>query len=185
VVAAPVFTIDRSYVFNGTSNYINTGFIPLTHAVAMSDTNQRVSGYERTNTAITGRHIAGAFDSSTKCLFVNPRSGTNTYEGGANGTLGLVGTSTDSRGFATAYRSGSTWAINKNGVQAATASPASGAGLTTRALYIGALNNAGTAGQFRGVAVGFVCIGAAMTDPQELAFYNALQSYMTAVGANV
>src|SRR5205814_746891 len=35
-VAAPPFTADRGYVFNGTTQYVDTGFVPSTMAVKMT-----------------------------------------------------------------------------------------------------------------------------------------------------
>ncbi len=55
----------------------------------------------------------------------------------------------------------------------------------TYSLYLGAMNVTGSLVGVRACTLGWVDIGALLTADQELAQYNAVQTFMTAVGANV
>lgn len=57
--------------------------------------------------------------------------------------------------------------------------------LPDHAICVGALNNGGTIASFRAASVGFVSVGASLSSAQELAQYNAVQAWATAIGANV
>jgi hypothetical protein len=188
VVAAPTFTIDRGYAFNGTTQYINTGFIPSTHAVAMAGNNMRLAVYERTNVGAT-TYAAGTQDSTDQNCRLLPRSAGNGAIGGLNCVAStFVGSLTDSRGLTAISRTpASVFTIYRPaGSSAGTLVPASSATvLPTRAIYIGCYNLAGTASSFRASTLGFVSIGASLSGAQELSAYTALQSFMTSVGANV
>lgn len=187
-VAAPTFTTDRGYAFNGSTQYINTGFIPSTHAVAMTGSNMRLAAYERTNVGAT-TYAAGTLDSGTQNCRLIPRTAGNAVSGGLNSASATyVASITDSRGLTAVSRTDAPVfeVFRPAGLSAGTVVPgSSGTVLPSRALYIGAYNNAGTATAFRAATEGFVSIGASLSAAQELAAYNALQSFMTAVGANV
>jgi len=185
VVAAPTFTIDRGYAFNGTTQYVDTGFIPSTHAINLTGTNQRLSVYERTNVNANTTSI-GAFTSATLNMRIVGRTGTTT-----TGTLNsgaAAFTISDGRGYTAISRAGgsTTMSAHKNGAALADVTGLTvGTSLLAIALFIGARNNAGVADTFRAVTTGFASVGAPMTTAQELAEYNAVQAYMTAIGANV
>ena len=185
-VAAPTFTIARGYAFNGTTQYLDTGHIPATHGSGRG-TDQRLGAYEITNVNSAG-YSAGTVDAAVRTLAINNRSGT-TALGRANTavqsfTLGVA----DSRALKAVSRTGGSLTVKlyDRGVKltdttaayTATAAP-------TRAVYIGAVNNAGTAASFRAASVGMVVVGGALSDAQELAQYNAMQALATARGANV
>lgn len=185
-VAAPTFTVDRGYAFNGTTQYINTNFVASTHCRAATLTNARVAVYERTDVSAS-TYAVGGQSSSSRSLAIRPRVASDAF-GGAQSqqgtwTLGAA----DSRGYISVSRASSTMAMYKNGVALTnTVSPTLSTGsLPGNALYIGALNNGGTLTSPRAATEGAVEVGAAFTASQELAAYTALQTYMTAIGANV
>lgn len=183
-VNSPVFTEDRGYAFDGTTNYINTGFIPSTHAVAMTGTSLGLAVYERTNIGISRYH--GAYSTTTRSLYFSPRTGSSVYVGGANGESGAIGSVSDSRGLTAVEQSSGTVGFDKNGVGVATSTPSVGSVLPAIALYLGAYNNAGSAAGFRAVSVGFALARAGSLSPtQKLAQYSAIQAFATAVGAQV
>jgi len=188
VTAAPTFTTDRGYDFNGTSNFISTGFIPSSHAVALTGTNQRLAVYERAN--VSGNtNAAGCQTTSSSRMEIRPRNGT-AAAGLLNSTTAPTFTlgASDSRGYTVVSRAGgsTTMSAFKNGVQLTDATGLTvGTSLPTHSLYIGANNNAGTAASFRAASVGFAAIGAPLSAAQELAQYEAIQAFATAVGANV
>lgn len=186
-VAAPTFTTDRGYAFNGTSQYLDTGFIPSTHGVNCTGTNQRIGVYERTDVSSSGVS-AGTVDAAARCLLIVNRNGTvatgRANAAGVNFTLGTA----DSRALKVTSRAGggTTIKLYDRGVKltdGAATSPGSAA--PTRSIYIGAVNNAGTAASFRAASIGFVVVGGPLSDAQETAHYDAVQAWATAVGANV
>lgn len=182
-INSPTFAADRGYVFNGTTNYINTNFIPLTHAVAMTGTDMAWGVYERTNLASQGFH--GAFMLTTRNLDLRPRSHLDTLGAAMNCSITSPIASLDGRGLSTGYRSGSTYGIARNGVSATTFSPASnGTTLPSIALFLGCENVNGVAMTFRAASVGYAVAGKSDIALSP-AFCDAMQAYMTAVGANV
>ncbi len=188
VTAAPTFTTDRGYAFNGTTQFINTGFIPSTHAVAMTGSNMHLAAYERTNVTAT-TYAIGMLDGTNQNCRLIPRTAGNGVSGSLNSAAATyVGSLTDSRGLTVISRTAAPVfeVFRPAGLSAGTVVPASNATvLPTRAIYIGAYNNAGTAAAFRAATEGFWSVGASMTAAQQLAFYSGLQSFMTSVGANV
>lgn len=186
-VNSPTFTIDRGYAFNGTTQYINTGFAPNTHKVAMTGSNARLAIYERTN-VLADNYAAGSYNGVPQGLLITPRFGSNTARTMIDSSVDIIlGTVTDSRGLTAGYRSDTTnLGIYKNGASLGTMTSASnGTALPTSALAIGCFLNGVTPGSFRAASEGFVCVGASLSAAQELAQYNAVQAWATAVGAQV
>lgn len=186
-VNAPTFTADAGYAFNGTTQYINTGFIPATHAVAMTGSDMRAAAYERANVASQGSNI-GVLDGTDINIRLRGRSTSDTIAGSLSGALVGGSAVLDSRGYSAVSRSGSAdLSFYRNGAAHGTATP--GTSTTTlpgREAYIGCNNNAGVAAGFRAATIGYAALGASLTAAQELAEYNALQSFMTAAnGAQV
>ena len=189
-VNSPAFTVDRGYMF-GSSSSLDTGFIPSTHGVAITGTNMHISTYERTNVASTSA-AAGCLNTNSQSLVILPRRTDsimgvqlNSLSSGPGG-----GAVSDSRGLSVGSRNGTLAAdvlAYKNGVAIAPFAPgALGSALTTSKLYIGCRADAtNVAGSFRSASQGFVSAGAAIPAGQQPAFYNAIQTLMTAVGANV
>lgn len=187
VVAAPTFTADAGYAFNGTTQYINTGFIPSTHGINCTGTNQRIGVYERTNVTSAGIS-AGTVDAAVRALNITARN-----SGNATVRLNNAGTTfalsvADSSGLKASSRAdgGTTVKFFDRGVKLTDGTATTpGSVAPTRVIYVGANNNAGTAASFRASSVGFVVVGGPLSDAQELAQYNAVQAWATAVGANV
>lgn len=188
-VNAPTFTANRGYAFDGITQYINTGFIPSTHAVAMTGINLRIGAYTRTNLS-ANRYAAGADGATNQGLYINPRgSGTaaDRLRGKVNcATTSASGSFSDSRGYSALSRNDTTFEPYKNGASAGTLAPlATDNNLPTVALYIGGMNAADVLTLPRATSVGFVDVGASLSAAQELAAYTALQATATAVGAQV
>ena len=186
-VNSPTFTADRGYAFDGATNYINTGFVPSTHAVAQTDSNARIAVYERADLLSIG-YAAGVRSTANRRLTINPRGGSDNMLVEANGQAATFGGAVaDSRGLISTARNGAAatdQVAYRNGV-ALTRTIDSGA-LSTRAVdsvYIGAFNSVGTAASFRAAQIGFVVVGATLSGAQELAQSTAVQAWATAVGA--
>jgi hypothetical protein len=186
-VNAPAFTADRGYVFDGTTNYLDTGFIPSSHAVAMTATNARSAVYERTNVA-SSRYSLGVVVAGNRSLTIAPLvSGVVANGNAMTSNIAYDLPSADSRGLLSVGRDGSATPGHKNGVVlVGTNTPTlSALGLPDIAIFVGGYNAAGVVTSPRACSVGFVCWGAAMSDAQNLAQYNAVQAFATSVGAQV
>ncbi|MDB5487501.1 MAG: hypothetical protein JWQ58_1216 [Reyranella sp.] len=189
VVNSPVFTADRDFTFDGTTNYINSGFIPSLHGVNYKTTDQRLAVYERTNVSAAGLN-AGVQTGTTNRVGLVARSGSTMVGTINNGGVAASFTISpaDSRGLKAVSRAGGgTIAAGfDRGVRLTDATGfTTGANIQNIALFIGALNNAGTPGSFRANALGFAAIGGPLGDAQEAAQYAAVQAWATSVGANV
>lgn len=189
VTAAPTFTQDRGYAFNGSTQVVDTGFIPGTHAAAMGVNSSHIETYERTDVS-SNTVSAGVTTTTARSLAVRPRSSGSALGGGnsANGTWTLPAAT--SLGLTQVGRNGAlaTDAYGaKNGVDMTrTVDPASlGATLPSHSIYIGAANT-GAISAARACSVGYVACGAALpTSALRLARYNAVQAWAAAVGAQV
>lgn len=182
-VAAPTFTANRGYTFDGTASYIATGFIPSTHMGVGTLTSARLAVYERTNID-AARASLGTRNGAANALNMRARSANNAGAS-VNSDFVLFGTVTDSRGLSAVSRDGSTWSLYKSGGLSTTFSPTAGTTLPTFDLYVGAMNNAGAPSGFRPSSAAFWSIGAAMSAAQERADYRNVQALLAAIGAQV
>ena len=187
VTAAPTFTANRGYAFDGSTQFVDTGFVPSTHGVNCTGTAQRLGVYERTNISSSGVS-AGTIDAATRALTLINRNGANASgranHSGTNFALSVA----DSRGLKTVSRADGGLAVlgYDRGVRLTDGTAASvGTAAPTRAIYVGAVNNAGSAGSFRAASTGFVVVGGPLSDAQELAQYNNVQAWATIRGAQV
>jgi hypothetical protein len=189
-VAAPVFTVDRGYTFNGTSNYIATGFIPSTHSTTMTPTNMRIAGYERTN--VDGNtYTAGAGSAANVVLQLRTRVGTSCFGNHNSTSVTYTLPTATSVGYTAFSRNGADSTASfgyKNGVamvQSAPGTTFTSALRCSQDIYIGCQNNVGAAATFRATSVGFLTVGIQLSAAQEQAQYNNVQAWATAIGAQV
>ncbi len=187
-VNSPTFMANRGYTFDGATNYIDTAFVPSTHAVAMTGSLLRLAVYERANVAVSNTWAAGCLNSGTQNVLVNPRSAGGIFQLALNSSATTAASGiTDSRGYSVGNRStGPVFTGYKNGVsQGAVVPGANATTLPTVSLYLGAFNSSGTPSGFRATSLGLVCVGASLSAAQETAQYNAVQAFATAIGAQV
>jgi|GEM_PF-459535 len=187
---SPVFTAGQGYAFDGATNFINTGFIPITHAVSMTASNNRASVYEGTNVSATTA-AAGVTQATSRVIVIIPQATSPAFALlSANVTGGTFALPVaDSRGLISVSRNGpdaTTVAAYKNGVALVrTADPTGfGATLPTNAIYIGGRNAAGVLQVPRAATERWVSIGASLTAAQEMGEFLAVQTYMSSWGAN-
>lgn len=179
---SPTFTADRGYAGNGTNSFVNTNFTPSNGTkVAQNDCSYSIWSRTTTEYANTGN---GGVDSVARRFSFNPRNTTDQYiyhlAEGAGTTLSG---STDGTGLYTGVRTAaSVTAAYRNGSSIGTGSATSG-GRTTVPLYMCAFNNNGTASSFVTRQYALFSMGQARTANEEADFYNAVQAYMTAIGA--
>jgi hypothetical protein len=185
------FTLDRGWQGDGSSGYLDTGWIPATHGVNYQLNDASFGVYSRTDYANDAHCDIGArsaTNTNMANLFIR-RSTTNSeiaYYTNQN-IFSLGAHSLSSTGLYVARRTASNAAqAYRNGSSIATNTSAS-TGLAGVPFFIAANNNNGTAGAAtfttRQYALAFTA--AAMSAAQQLALYNTTQAYMTAVGAAV
>lgn len=191
VVGTPTFAGNRGWSGMGTTNYLNTGFIPGTHKVSMTGTNMRISVYEETN-AGSNNVAAGCNNTSAQIIAIYPRASASGLAVQLNSQSTLAGGDAlpNSLGLAVGSRNGTLAAditAYKNGVAVVPAAIGTlGSTLPTVAFYIGTNNANGTPSGARGTRLGFVSVGAALASPaHELTQYNIVQSFATQIGAQV
>lgn len=184
-VAAPTFNADRGYTPNGSSSYLATGLTPGAGQYALNDCH--IGVWSLTNSTSASAVIIGARTSVTPAgqglLLV--RTATDTISPRLNqDSPGGSLTNTDSSGHIVGVRSGtSAKEAYRNAISLGTLTDVSTSSPAVP-FFIGALNNAGTASNFdaRQVAAGH--LGASLSAANNLAVYNALHSYLVAVGAS-
>lgn len=188
-VNAPTFTVDRGFTTDGVTSYINTFFAPSVNAVSMTVDSVHAEIYERTELG-QNSYAFGVSNTGSRGILIRPRTTTSINAGvnSANGSFTLL--VNDSRGLSQVGRSGPTGADSygaKNGVDLVMAIAPATVGVTLPAhdLFIGAMDNTGTAASFRANFYGFAAYGAALTGAQRLARYNNVQAWATSVGAQV
>ncbi len=188
----PTFAADRGLTTDGTASYVNTGFTPSTGAVASAMSGNIINGmfgvYERTNLASSQYHGGGP-NTSNKIIRLSPRTGGGAIGLGFNRTTIVTSVANaDSRGLVVAQvEADDSESVYKNGASLGSVASASGAsaGLGTVPLYLGCWNNNGTPTFGRAVTVGAFVYGARLPSGNQATLYNALQAYMTDLGANV
>lgn len=176
---SPTFTTDRGYTGNGANATLSTGFIPSSAPSPKYTLNSASLGaWVLTNITALNEYIIGS--STTASAGINPRSSVaNTARGQINyATLTNWGTSATSVGMATFSRTANNLVTRyKN----ATADGTSGnVANSLPAVEIILLGFNSTASNHQ-IAVGF--IGSSFSGTEVTDTYNALNTYLTAVGA--
>lgn len=187
-VSTPTFTADRGYKGNGSSSYINTGFVPSTHGVSYTQNDALIGVYSRTSGSTTGAVDIGARNSgSSRQSILQIRSGAGDHDyrvniNTATSTLSLTAT----HGLFLCQRSGasatSLWGPNGLLHSDTTASAAP----PEYAMYIGALNTGGTAGVFSPREYSLAIIGASLSEQEHADLQTILvDGYLDSIGAKV
>lgn len=187
VTGSPTFSANRHYAFNGSTNYLDTGFIPDTHAVVMGADSVHLEAYDRQN-ANSGT-TAGSSSTSARTVRLISRNSSNNCQGYGNSdvatftlpaatAVGLTQVGRSGNAVTDAYGSRNGVAMTRTGDPTAL-----GASLPSHSIYIGGFNNAGSYANGRQCWIGFAAWGAALTEAQRLARYNNVSAWGTAVGA--
>ncbi len=186
---SPVFTADRHYMFDGSTSYIDTGFVPSTHALSMSTDSVHAEIYERSNLSGSTTSM-GTNSGSGRQIRVLARNGSGatgyancnpaSFTLPSNTSLGLTQIGRSSSAPTDAYGAKNGLAMIRT-VDPSAISPS----LPAHSFYIGGFNNQGAFANGRACTVGFAAWGAALSGGQCLARYNAVQAWATSVGAQV
>jgi len=180
---SPTFTARTGYVFNGTSSYVRTGFIPSA-ATVMTTSDYFIGADERTNVGAANARVMGSYNGPTQGQLLVPRNGSSVAQAGlSSATIPLATSVTTSVGLTCAQSSGTQGLGYKNGIVSAsgaqTLGTANGA-LPTVEHYVGCYNSAGNYANGRAATVGYVVAGAGMTAEQHLSLYEAMTAFQTA-----
>jgi hypothetical protein len=140
-----------------------------------------ISYYSRTNENVAVIEMGTGLSDG---LFIEARTANVSYYRVHSTTL-LTHADTDSRAFYVANRTASNvmnaW---KNGVKLATSTGASTSKQNFN-IYLGALNNGGTASYPTGKQCAFASIGDGLTDTDAANYYTAVNAYQVALSRNV
>lgn len=187
-VASPVFAVGLGYSFDGSTNYVDTGFIPATHATIATVDAIRFAAYMRAPAFLTASgFIAGARISGGRTVRLRPTAATLSID---TNDVNSVFNTPAVPGYFAGSRSDVTPATKRafaNGAPLTRTVDATSVGTPAInfSLFIGGVNASAVLNQPTACTVGFMTYGAPLTDPQELAEYNAIQAYMVAWGAGV
>jgi len=180
-VSSPTFATDRGYTGNGTSSYLNTSLTPGSSA-QYARNSAMLAVWCRTNTTPAGASFdigqgGGASSSGLTC-----KSSTGALNGYLNGSTAVSQAAIATGvGFAAVDRAdASTIRLYKTGSQLTTAAVASAALNTSAPYSLLAVNGIN---QFSANQLAAAAIGSSLNDVQHTAFYNAVNTYLTAVGA--
>lgn len=183
VGVAPTFTTDRGYTGDGTTQYINTGWNPSTAGGKFTQNDCSMGVWSGTDATSGAQYDCGNSDAT-----INGRSGATapiTAQSAASSTPTLPAST--SVGFTSWTRTSSTaGTAYKNGASMGAISTTS-ATLRNATFLICAANSSTTgtvtAGNFSTRRIQALCWGSQLSGAEQLALYNALATYMTAVGA--
>lgn len=177
---APIIVPNRYTLFDGSQNYLRTDLIPSVEGAAggAASANIGLGISEWGNASSNGMH--GCFVDANRALDVLPGNSTSSSSRiNSNSFLYISAESALSIGLTIATRNGTTYKINKRGTDTGTVTGPSFTGNSIAAieLYVGATNNAGTAGSFRAASVCMLMLlKGDLTDTQKSSL-NSLEYY--------
>lgn len=181
LVNAPAFVADRGFTGNGTTSYVSSNFNPSTAGGQFVRDSAYYGFWSLTTTVMASVSVAGYFDGTNGTTRAH-RTAANEIacrlNQNAAATSSTAGAQTDGTGLHGMARSGA----------AAVRAAHNGVDIFTFANASTALSNGVLTVGYQGVSWNTVqfavhMAGANLTQPQELALCNALQTYLAAVGA--
>lgn len=182
-VSSPTFTVDRGYAGNGSTSYLKTGFIPSTAGGKFTLNDASFGFWSRTDVDNVAADIGARTDGTTALTYIQGRTtGSASYRMNQNAATTFA-TIANSLGLTAARRSAAdAKALFKNGAFVQTSTDASTA-LAAVEMYIGGLNSGGSmiVPSPRQYAMDF--IGGSLSDAEMLSLYDAVNTYLQAVGA--
>jgi hypothetical protein len=186
------FTTDRGWQGDGSTGYLDTGWIPATHGVNYTLIDASFGVYSRTNIQNNGIDMGIRFsiDTDETNLSTWPLTDSQSrYRISISRVSGkqVIWTDTNSIGFRVARRSSaSAMQAIVNGSQVAQNTSSAASQLNNLSFFISARNEGGTAGDHTPRQYASAFTGAAMSEAQHAALYAAQQNgYLASVGAAV
>jgi len=185
-VNSPTFTTNQGFDFNGTTQSLNSNWIPGTNGINYTRDDASFFAYINDAVSANSRNDLGASnnaDGVTNAITLNSRNGSNNYTARINDNTATDAGVSTSIGFHQLKRLGTSgtrkylWKDGTLQTSSATVSTT----LVTVPVFIGATNGNGTATNFSTREVSFIAFGNSM-DGKELKFYNCWNTYKIAIG---
>lgn len=180
---SPTFTTDRGYAGNGTNSYLDTLWNPPVNGVHATRNSNHHMGWNRTSRAGADMALYGTYTfDATDNLSCFPRLADDTLLCRNNGGYTGSGTSPGSSGMFIGNRAdASGWSVYRNG---SLIGPISGASIALPGytMLLLAWNADNTPGLFSTDQIAAFSAGGSIAGA-EGAYYTAMNTYMTAVGA--
>jgi hypothetical protein len=177
-INSPTFTSDRGFAGNGTSSYLDTNFNPTTASSPKFTQNNASGGVWSRTAAQESVSVFGWFDNSDGFV-INPRNTSDQMATRANEANSVNFANSDGSGWFCAGRSASaSTRAYKNGASVGTGSGGSSA-LNNATFKTGHVT--GTTYSTREVAADYA--GRFLTLAEQADLYNAVRTYLLAVGA--
>jgi hypothetical protein len=182
-VNTPTFTTDRGYKGNGSSSYLNTGWNANTNGVNYTQNSASAVFWNRTARAANDKALFGVYDGGAE-INTYPRYVGDEFYGRVNDNVGALSSSANSDGlFHTDRQSSTARSAYRNGTSLGSYGSTSSAAIPSQPIYICAQYFSGSPSGFNGVDE-IACAGfGASLNAEKTDLYNAIQTYMTAVGA--
>lgn len=182
VSGAQVFTADRGYAGDGTASYINTGFNPTT-AVSPKYTRDDAHMGLWTNTAVTS---SGGDMGITAYAIVAPNVfGNARWYANLNAVISASNSPAATGHYVWTRRASNACEYYRNGVSMTTSAGASGNPVNAK-FFLNASNSSttdtATPANFSANREAAAHWGSKLTTAENLALYNAMNTYLTAVG---
>lgn len=183
-VGGPTFAADRGYTGDGSTSYLTTGFVPSTAGGKYVLDSSHLSAWSRTD-SVNNSILIGARTSATVAgAQISPRttSTSNSYTANQGALHNFVAAISTSAHFLARRSASAAIALIYNGASIDAGTDVS----TTLPAYqfaLGGVNQAGTVIGLSNRQIAQASIGASLSDAEALAFYNAINTYLQAVGA--
>lgn len=179
-VAAPTFAADRGYTGDGASSQLDTNLNPATAITPQYLQNSaHISAWGRTSRAGNSRPIMSLLGGPGTNIYPLLTDGNAYYRCNDNNEAGGL-SSTGSTGLFLANRSGAT---AREGYRNGVSGGAIGAVASKAVLNFNFALLQGGTGAFSTDQIAMASIGSTLSATQALAFYNAVNTYLQAVGA--
>jgi hypothetical protein len=185
-VNSPVFANNRGYVFlSAETKYVNSNFIPATHAVQLKNTGGRIEAYVLGSVGSNGYTFAGR-SGLTNNTYLRTRSASSLALVGltCNVQTSLIPMENNSpQRLIGGQRTGNAVSFYRNGaVLGSLVATTLDSTLSTQPLYIGCENALGVAQTFITQETGYLAIGAQLSAAQLLAHYTNVQTMASMIG---
>ncbi len=189
-VNSPAFTTDRGYQTDGSTSYLDTGYVPSTSA---TQNDHALGAWVNQTPNDTGSNTINAMGGTISASFgsqIIPRSTVGLLRGrvATTGSLDHTGaTVTDKKGLTILDRSSSALTTSsRNGDTVTGTNTAASAGLSTFSYYLLGINSSATFANSLGSTgrISAAFVGASLGATHRIALFNRLNTYLTAIGAN-
>lgn len=183
-VNTPTFTNNEGFDFNGTTQYLNTNWIPSVNGVNYTRNNASAGCRVNDNVSVNGAQVYGCSnnaDGISNGSILNPRNGTGSTTGRCNDNTTMSSATATSLGFFQVQRTGANFkAMFIDGASVATSVATASTALVTVSMFVGATNGNGAASGFSSREIAMFFAGASLAG-LEATFYTLWNNYYTSL----